>query len=163
MFSGHMLALDGCSSKHFAMLSPSALAAVALLLELVLAALPLDELADCFARMIPKPDSPDRRPIFLFRTLDRIAARIVSWQAKAWAAAHSCVAIVSSATRQASDAVYRTQVRRIFCDSAFIELLLDIKRRFDQLDREQLRRLAEAAGYPPLALALTQRLNELKR
>ncbi len=93
---------------------------------------------DCFVRVIPKPESVERRPIILFRTLTR--------------------------TRQATDAVYRCQARRLIglCDHS-VEMLLDVRGCFDNVDRKKLQELAIVAGYPPLALYFSSIINSFRR
>jgi hypothetical protein len=118
-----------------------------------------------FVRMIPKRDSADRQPFVLFRSLVRIAGKLLGRMAKAWVASHPCAALASAPSRQPADAVYRSQVRWFIGDHKHCaEILLDVRRCFDNVDRRQLKQLAEGAGYPVLALHFSAYMNaEVRR
>ncbi len=98
---------------------------------------------------VARPETIDRRPIILFRSLPRAMAKVISWQAKTWVRNQPCEAIVSSPTRQASDVIYRSQICCLtgFCQHS-MEMLLEAKRCFDNVDRKQLHDLAVSAGPP---------------
>ena len=71
--------------------------------------------------------------------------------------------MASAPTRQPSDVLYRVQVRLLLGSQGHtLELLLDVRRCFDNVDRARLRQLAFSAGYPVHARVLPERLNLLR-
>ena len=99
--------------------------------------------------LIPKADG-GLRPIALFRTIYRVYAKIRAKQVRGWASTHQGYQFNNSKGRWVGDSTWRNQVRAILGNSGRIdtEILLDVKKAFENVNRKQLVEMALLTGIP---------------
>ena len=104
--------------------------------------------------LIPKATGGER-PIGIFRSVTRVLARCKAWQARQWLDANSPAYVNAARGRRVGDAMWRTQVRAA-CrgeGSHAAEVMLDLKKAFELVQRGLLAQAAADAGYPLDVLA----------
>ncbi len=80
--------------------------------------------------------------------------------------AHPCKALVCRPGRQTGDTIFRAQARRLIVKGDMVhsvELLLDVKRCLDQVDRAQYAEIVERVGYTRLAASYSIQMNAMPR
>ena len=154
-FSARTAAPDGCSPRHFALLGDEGAAAMAALFRLGeifgVHAVALEQLC---IRLIPKRNG-GFRPICLFRSVARLHFRLLADRVRVWerAGPASGPAFNNSPGRRILDATWRECVRHAVSGSgAAVEVLLDLAKAFDQVDRDLLWGAGLAYGYPMAVL-----------
>ena len=105
--------------------------------------------------MNPKVTSCGVRPITLFRTVIRIMARAKAWRATKWLEQHSPSYLNTCRGRRVGDAMWRTQLRALLGardGQHSAEVLVDLHKAFELVNRGKLIEAAVATGYPCDAL-----------
>ncbi len=103
--------------------------------------------------LLPKPTGGER-PIALFRTAVRLACKLISSSTATWMAKQEMPACNTAKGRRAGDGVWRTQMRSyITCDKEHGEVLIDMAKAFEYVDRKVLQQKAQEEEYPKEALA----------
>ena len=106
--------------------------------------------------MIPKVTSEGERPVTLFRTVIRVMAKAKSWRATGWLEVNSPGYLNMAQGRRVGDAMWRTQLRSLIsqkCGMVAAEVMMDLHKAFDLVDRGLLLQAAAAGGYPLDVLA----------
>ena len=101
--------------------------------------------------MIPKVTSEGERPITLFRTVVRIMAKAKSWRAAGWLEDNSPEYLNMAKGRRVGDGMWRTQLRALISEEQgqqSAEVMLDLHKAFELVERGKLLEAGILAGYP---------------
>ncbi len=145
---------DGVPVKMYGMLSDRALKAFAGQVDVwVRSAVWPQEESKVHTVLLPKPTGGER-PIALFRTAVRLACKLISAGTATWMAKQEMPACNTGKGRRAGDGVWRTQMRSfITCEKEHGEVLIDMAKAFEYVDRKVLQQKAKEEDYPKEALA----------
>ncbi len=104
--------------------------------------------------LIPKATGGER-PIALFRTATRVLAKLVAWRVKCWSAGQpQHVAFNAVGGRRIGDGMWRAQLRSLIADEVHhAEVMVDLAKAFEYVQRKLLARKCSDIGYPREALA----------
>ena len=105
--------------------------------------------------MIPKVTSEGERPITLFRTVVRVMAKAKSWRAAGWLEDNSPEYLNMARGRRVGDGMWRTQLRALISEEQgqqSNEVMLDLHKAFELVQRDKLLEAGILAGYPLDAL-----------
>ena len=105
---------------------------------------------------IPKADG-GLRPIALFKTLYRVYAKCRAQEVRSWALKEKGYFFNNASGRWVVDSTWRNQVKSALgSEGAFAaEVLLDVKKAFENVNRTQLLQAAISSGYPLPALIMS--------
>ena len=143
---------DGIPAKAFTLLSDDmleALSRMGTVWELA-CTWPTSEAA-AMTVMFPKVTSEGERPITLFRTVVRIMAKAKSWRAAGWLEGNSPEYLNMAKGRRVGDGMWRTQLRALISEEQgqqSAEVMLDLHKAFELVERGKLLEAGILAGYP---------------
>jgi hypothetical protein len=105
--------------------------------------------------LIPKQDG-GLRPIALFRTIFRVVGRIRADACRSWSSEQRGAVYNNGGNRQIGDSTWREQTRSLRKEHGVsAELLVDLKKAFEHVDRRLLFSLAASQKYPSRARVLS--------
>jgi hypothetical protein len=99
--------------------------------------------------LIPKTDG-GLRPIALFRTVYRVYSKIRAFEVKQWANGQQGYQFNNAQGRWVGDSTWRNQVKAALKETncTMLEMLLDVKKAFEHVMRNQLIGMARQTNYP---------------